>query len=209
MSASKQRALIGTSHRFQSLIPNPCRLLLISKRNEKRSFLGTDQRLHFLKIGLSLRELVVSKRKMDVAVHSSVPLVPPIPSNPASPGPQSRKVWIVGLIASAILPFIGIKFGPLLKLKQEVDTVVDTAEDVAEVVEKVAEEVEIVAEEIAEHLPAGGKLKVVATFIENVAETTAKDARLVEDVIDKVRAMEKDAESFIAVIDQAKKTSKE
>ncbi|KAM4129323.1 hypothetical protein ACJW30_01G013700 [Castanea mollissima] len=123
---------------------------------------------------------------MDVAVHSSVPPVPPILSNPASPGPQSRKVWIVGLIASAVLPFFGIKFGPLLKLKQEVDTVVDTVEDVAEVIEKAAEEVEIVAEEIAEHLPAGGKLKVIATFIENVAKTTDKDARLVEDVIDKV-----------------------
>ncbi|KAL0017542.1 hypothetical protein SO802_004611 [Lithocarpus litseifolius] len=99
---------------------------------------------------------------------------------------RSRKVWIVGLIASAILPFFGIKFGPLLKLKQEVDSVVDTVEDVAEVIEKVAEEVQIVDKEIAEHLPAGGKLKVVATFIENVAETTDKDARLAEDVIDKV-----------------------
>ena len=73
-----------------------------------------------------------------------------------------------------------------LTYTEEVDTVVDTAEDVAEVVEKVAEEVEIVAEEIAEHLPAGGKLKVVATFIENVAETTARDAQLGEDIIDKV-----------------------
>ncbi|KAK4599207.1 hypothetical protein RGQ29_009314 [Quercus rubra] len=211
MSASKSilsctSTLIGASRRDQ-LIPNPYRLLLISKRNEKRSFLGTDQRLQFVKTGL--RELAVSKRKMDVTVHSSIPPVPPIPSNPASPGP-CRKHWIVGLIVSAILPFFGIKFGPLLKLKQEVDAVVETAEEVAEVVEKVAEEVDKVAEEISEHLPEGGKLSVAVKIIEKVAEKTAKDAELVEDVIDKVEALEKDVESFIdPVIDQAKKTSKE
>ncbi|KAF3966090.1 hypothetical protein CMV_009784 [Castanea mollissima] len=210
MSASKSilsctSTLIGASRRYQ-LIPNPHRFLLISTRNEKRSFLGTDQRLQFLKTGL--RELAVSKRKMDVAVHSSIPSVPPMPSNPASPGPW--KLWIIGLIASAILPFFGIKFGPLLKLKQEVDTVVETAEEVVEVVEKVAEEVDKVAEEISEHLPEGGKLRVAVKIIEKVAEKTAKDAQLVEDAIDKVEAVEKDVESLIdPVIDQAKKTPKE
>ncbi|XP_075633149.1 uncharacterized protein LOC142605606 isoform X1 [Castanea sativa] len=211
MSASKSilsctSTLIGASRRYQ-LIPNPHRFLLISTRNEKRSFLGTDQRLQFLKTGL--RELAVSKRKMDVAVHSSIPSVPPMPSNPASPGP-CRKLWIIGLIASAILPFFGIKLGPLLKLKQEVDTVVETAEEVVEVVEKVAEEVDKVAEEISEHLPEGGKLRVAVKIIEKVAEKTAKDAQLVEDAIDKVEALEKDVESLIdPVIDQAKKTPKE
>ncbi|KAM3710234.1 hypothetical protein ACJW30_01G013800 [Castanea mollissima] len=210
MSASKSilsctSTLIGASRRYQ-LIPNPHRFLLISTRNEKRSFLGTDQRSQFLKTGL--RELAVSKRKMDVAVHSSIPSVPPMPSNPASPGPW--KLWIIGLIASAILPFFGIKLGPLLKLKQEVDAVVETAEEVVEVVEKVAEEVDKVAEEISEHLPEGGKLRVAAKIIEKVAEKTAKDAQLVEDVIDKVEAVEKDVESLIdPVIDQAKKTPKE
>ncbi|XP_075633156.1 uncharacterized protein LOC142605606 isoform X2 [Castanea sativa] len=210
MSASKSilsctSTLIGASRRYQ-LIPNPHRFLLISTRNEKRSFLGTDQRLQFLKTGL--RELAVSKRKMDVAVHSSIPSVPPMPSNPASPGPW--KLWIIGLIASAILPFFGIKLGPLLKLKQEVDTVVETAEEVVEVVEKVAEEVDKVAEEISEHLPEGGKLRVAVKIIEKVAEKTAKDAQLVEDAIDKVEALEKDVESLIdPVIDQAKKTPKE
>ncbi|KAM4121560.1 hypothetical protein ACB094_01G014900 [Castanea mollissima] len=210
MSASKSilsctSTLIGASRRYQ-LIPNPHRFLLISTRNEKRSFLGTDQRLQFLKTGL--RELAVSKRKMDVAVHSSIPSVPPMPSNPASPGPW--KLWIIGLIASAILPFFGIKLGPLLKLKQEVDAVVETAEEVVEVVEKVAEEVDKVAEEISEHLPKGGKLGVAVKIIEKVAEKTAKDAQLVEDAIDKIEAMEKDVESLIdPVIDQAKKTPKE
>ena len=63
---------------------------------------------------------------------------------------------------------------------------VETAEEVAEVVEKVAEEVDKVAEEISEHLPEGGKLSVAVKIIEKAAEKTAKDAELVEDVIDKV-----------------------
>jgi hypothetical protein len=119
----------------------------------------------------------------DVAVYSSAP-GPSIPSNPSNPG--QWKVWIVGVIASVILPFFGIKFGPLLKIKKEVDTMVQTAEDVVEAVETVAEEVDKVAEEIKERLPAGGKLRVAVTYIENVAERTAKDAQMVDDIIDKV-----------------------
>ena len=63
---------------------------------------------------------------------------------------------------------------------------VETAEDVVEAVEKVAEEVDKVAEEIKERLPAGGKLRVAVTSIENIAERTAKDAEMVDDIIDKV-----------------------
>lgn len=43
-----------------------------------------------------------------------------------------------------------------------------------------------VAEDIADDLPAGGKLKEAVTFIENIAERTAKDAQLVDDTIEKV-----------------------
>uniref|UniRef100_A0A2N9J0V0 Uncharacterized protein n=1 Tax=Fagus sylvatica TaxID=28930 RepID=A0A2N9J0V0_FAGSY len=117
---------------------------------------------------------LIGTSRRDVAVYSSAP-GPSIPSNPSNPG--QWKVWIVGVIASVILPFFGIKFGPLLKIKKEVDTMVQTAEDVVEAVEKVAEEVDKVAEEIKERLPAGGKLRVAVTYIENVAERTAKDAR--------------------------------
>lgn len=68
----------------------------------------------------------------------------------------------------------------------EVDKVVEVAEEVTEVVEKVAEGVEKVAEDMAEVLPEGGKLRGAAEFVERVAEETAKDARLVEGLIDKV-----------------------
>lgn len=62
----------------------------------------------------------------------------------------------------------------------------ETIEQITEVVEKTAEVVDKVAENIADHLPEGGKFRKTVDFIENVAETTAKDAHLVEDIIDKV-----------------------
>lgn len=68
----------------------------------------------------------------------------------------------------------------------EVETVVETAEAVTEAIENVAEEVDRVAEEVAGHLPAGGKLKQVATLIEHIAEETAKDAQMADDAIEKV-----------------------
>ena len=64
---------------------------------------------------------------------------------------------------------------------------VELADQVADIVEEVAEGVEKVADEVADHLPEGGKLKQVATFVENVARETAKDADIVDDVIEKVQ----------------------
>lgn len=61
----------------------------------------------------------------------------------------------------------------------------ETVEDVAEFVEMVAEGVEKVAEDVSDNLPAG-KLKDAIDRIEEVAETAAKDAHLVDDFIDKV-----------------------
>lgn len=69
---------------------------------------------------------------------------------------------------------------------EQIDSAVEIAEDVAEAVEKVAEQVEKVAEDIVDDLPGSGKLKDAATFIEHLAEETAKDAHLVDELIDKV-----------------------
>lgn len=68
----------------------------------------------------------------------------------------------------------------------EVDTVVETIEQITEVVEKVAEVVDKVAEDIADDLPEGGRFRKAVVLIENVAEQTAKDAHLLEDIIHKV-----------------------
>lgn len=71
----------------------------------------------------------------------------------------------------------------------EVDTAVATIEVIVDAVEKVAEKVEEAAEHMAEDLPEGGRLRKAVDFVENVAETTAKDAHIVGDLIDKVRRL--------------------
>ncbi|KAF5444823.1 hypothetical protein F2P56_033922 [Juglans regia] len=196
MSASSSSLLltalpIGTSPRYPSSFRNPSLLPITSRRNIKSCFLGTGQGLQFLSTGLG--DLIVRKAHLDMAADISVqpgPLVPSIPS------PDSWDAWIAGILASVILPFLGFKWGSLMKLKNEVDTAVQIAEDVAETIERVAEKVEEAAEEVADHLPAGGKLKDAATFIENLAKETAKDANLVDGVIHKVQEMEDNLESL-------------
>ncbi|KAF2299731.1 hypothetical protein GH714_002908 [Hevea brasiliensis] len=122
-------------------------------------------------------------KNRDMVVHNGVHPEPALPSDPSS---GSWKMWILGMIITVIIPFWRNKWWPLLKLKDRVESVVETAEHVTEIVEKVAEEVEKVSEEVADHLPEGGKLKESVTFVENVAKETAKDAHLALEVIEKV-----------------------
>ncbi|OWM79987.1 hypothetical protein CDL15_Pgr006291 [Punica granatum] len=123
------------------------------------------------------------REQLDVVTRNSVDPAGHLPSG-CSPG--SWKLWILGVVISVVLPFWKSKWGPLLKLKNEVETVVKVAENVTDVVEKVAEGVEKVAEDVAEMLPEGGKLRNAVELVEHVAEETAKDAHLVEGLIDKV-----------------------
>ncbi|XP_030542706.1 uncharacterized protein LOC115749850 isoform X4 [Rhodamnia argentea] len=134
-----------------------------------------------------------SARTRDVAVRSSVDPVPHLPSDPS---PSSWKFWVLGVFVSFILPFWRNKWGPLWKLKNEVEAVVEKADHVTEFVEEMAEKVEHVAEEVAEHLP-DGKLKDAVTLVEHLAETADKDAHLAGDIIDKVEEVEKDVDSFM------------
>lgn len=63
---------------------------------------------------------------------------------------------------------------------------VETVETVVETVETVAKEVAHVAEEMAHQLPEGGKLQNIVCSVANVAEETAKDAHLIDQLIEKV-----------------------
>jgi hypothetical protein len=64
--------------------------------------------------------------------------------------------------------------------------VVEEVEIVAEVVEKVASASEKISAEVADKLPAKGKLKEAALFVEHVSEEAVRDAQLTEDFIHKV-----------------------
>ncbi|KAF5468116.1 hypothetical protein F2P56_012295 [Juglans regia] len=211
MSASRSGFLcsgipVGTSRRCPVSFRNPSRVLITSKRDIRSCFLGNGRSVQFLSIGLG--DLIASSTKLgDMAVDSSSQPGPLVPSDPS---PDSWKIWVVGVIATVVLPFLGIKFGPFMQFKKQVDSAVQMAEDVAEAVEKVADQVGKVAEDIADDLPGSGKLKDAATFIENLAKETAKAAHLADELIDEVQEVEEKVDSFIEPgTDQVKETPKE
>ncbi|XP_027095126.1 uncharacterized protein LOC113749850 [Coffea eugenioides] len=153
---------------------------------------------------------IMNKSNRKFAVFNSVQ-----PSGPPSSG--SWNGWILGAVLTFVLPFLTNKWGPLLKIKNEFETAVQTVENVVDAVEKVAEQVEKVAEDIAEGLPAG-KLKNAVTFIENVADQIDDTAEVVGDAIDKVQEVEEQVESAVesaldgekeAIPDEAKEPAKE
>ncbi|KAB2093243.1 hypothetical protein ES319_A02G083400v1 [Gossypium barbadense] len=131
-----------------------------------------------------------------------------IGSGPSDPG--SWKLWVVGIVMSIILPFWRSKWGPLLKLKDEVETIIDKAEEVTDIVEKVAGQVEEVADDIGNHMPEG-RLKNALQFVEDMAQNTADGARLAGDLIDKVEEVEGKVESWMGQdsIDEEAKIAKE
>ncbi|CAK9149029.1 unnamed protein product [Ilex paraguariensis] len=190
-------------HTFQSFSFNPTRRFIITVHNYGSSFPGNRSSQNLMS---SLRaEPIKRTSKMDFAVFAGVQAGGPVPSGPP---PNSWKNWILGIVMTVILPLLSHKWGPLLKLKDGIETVVETAEEIAEAVEKVAEEVGKVAEEIADDLPENGKLRNALTFIENVAKETARDAQLADEFIEKVEEVQEKLESFVEeAIDEAKQKS--
>ena len=74
----------------------------------------------------------------------------------------------------------------LFECVDRVDMVMNTVEAVAEVVETVAHKVEDVADGIADSLPEDGKLKAAFEAVEAIAKETARDAHMVDQLIEKV-----------------------
>ncbi|KRH16789.1 hypothetical protein GLYMA_14G177800v4 [Glycine max] len=109
---------------------------------------------------------------------------------------RDGKIWIVGTIFTILVSFTRGKWGPLLQLKEKVETTIDEAQRVVDIVEDVAEGVDKVAEEAVKHLP-DGKLRDAVEFVEKVAEDIDKHAERAEDELEKVENMENEFESFI------------
>ncbi|KAL4279685.1 hypothetical protein GQ457_03G033620 [Hibiscus cannabinus] len=158
--------------------------LVISKHKGKHQVLRNSM---FQPLGGGLRLQNTNRYRNMVFCNSGVEPGPIVPSTPA-PAPGSWKAWIVGILMSIILPMWRGNWRPLLKLKQEAETIIDTVEAVADMVEKVAEQVEKVADEVGDRLPEG-KLKDALEFVEDLADDTADGARITGDFIDKVEDM--------------------
>ncbi|XP_007018690.2 PREDICTED: uncharacterized protein LOC18592098 [Theobroma cacao] len=124
---------------------------------------------------------------------------PPFPFNLIPAGPNW--LWILGAIVSVLLSFTTSKWGPLLKLKNEADNMMEAAEHITDVVEEVAEKVEKIADEVGDQLPDGGKLQATLQLVEDLAEETAKNARRAGDLIDKVQEMEDKMEWYMESVE--------
>ncbi|KAL5558914.1 hypothetical protein UlMin_035125 [Ulmus minor] len=137
-----------------------------------------------------------SKPKMDISVKNNIlpDNIPPVLPSGSPPG--SWQLWVVGFLTAVILPFFRSKWGPLLKLKEEVDTAMETADKLADVVEDVAVEVEKIADKIGDQLPEG-KLRKAANFVEDLAEKTIETSNRIDDALDKIEALEDKLEDMI------------
>ncbi|KAE8714362.1 Detected protein of unknown function [Hibiscus syriacus] len=189
-SGKLQTAIIGFGH---SLVIAKHKAKYHIPRNPNLQSLGTALRLQH------------ADRDNNMVVCCSVGSGPSFPSNP---GPSSWKLWVMGILMSMVLPFWRSKWGPLLKLKDEVETVIDKVEAATDIVEKVAEQVEGVADDIGNHLPEG-RLKDALEIVEDIAKNTADGARLAGEFIDKVEEVEEKVESWMEqnnTVKEAKKT---
>ncbi|WOK93351.1 hypothetical protein Cni_G02047 [Canna indica] len=129
------------------------------------------------------------------------------------PPPRSRfstwARWIFGSMLTLIFPMWGKKWGSLLRIGGEMETVTDAVEEVADAVEKVANVVEKVSSEVAEKLPDDGKLKDAVLLVEHVSREAAEDAHIAKDIIHKVDEMKQEVGTlFASVIDGKSHTSK-
>ncbi|XP_014504220.1 uncharacterized protein LOC106764450 isoform X2 [Vigna radiata var. radiata] len=139
---------------------------------------------------LALRFQNDDRRKMNMVVYSSI-----TPGSSNDPSLGSWKFWIIGTIFSILASFLRGKWGPLLQLKEKVETKIHEAHRVADIIEEVAEEVDKVAEEAVQHLPEG-KFRHAVELVEKVAEDVDKRAERVEDTLEKVENVEKELDSL-------------
>nr|XP_043635256.1 uncharacterized protein LOC122606471 [Erigeron canadensis] len=118
------------------------------------------------------------------------------PGNPPPPSPtgDSWQQWIFGIITTIIVPFLTTKWSKLLKIKDEVDTVIEETEKVVDCVEEVAETVDKVAKDVEGTLPQDGKWRKAAVFVERLAEEISKEAHLVDDFLHEVEEVEEKVE---------------
>ncbi|XWS21457.1 hypothetical protein CRYUN_Cryun30bG0056400 [Craigia yunnanensis] len=173
----------------------------ISKQKNEQLFQRNQTCLTSLSAGgLGLQTNRNRKMNNMVVCCSLEPGASPFPFN-LFPGSNNWLLWALGMVISVCLSFTTSKWGPLLKLKNEADNILETAEHISDVVEEVAEKVEKIVDEVGDQLPDGGKLQAALEVVEDLAGETAKNAQLAGDLIDKVQEMEDKMESFMESVD--------
>ncbi|PWA67974.1 hypothetical protein CTI12_AA313330 [Artemisia annua] len=151
--------------------------------------------------------LVISRRNFVVRSNITPPPGVPLPSGPPPSG--SMRNWVVGIVLTFVLPFFTHKWGPLLLLKNKVDTAVNTVEYVVETIESVATKFDNVIDSITDDLPEDSKLRKSMVAFDELVEGVAKGAHIANDIIDKVEEVEDKLESMILNEAKEKDVSKE
>ncbi|CAI9303024.1 unnamed protein product [Lactuca saligna] len=125
--------------------------------------------------------------------------ITPFPGVPLPSGSPSGSMesWVLCIVLTFVLPFITHKWGPLIALKNRVDTAVDMAEHIAEVIEDVAGKVDKVIDNITDDLPEDSKLRKRLEAVDELIEGVAMSAHIANDIIDKVEEAEDKLESLI------------
>nr|GLL48082.1 uncharacterized protein LOC109169710 isoform X2 [Ipomoea trifida] len=181
MAASSLLSSISTPHNSsintsQTLgFVNPSCHATITSQHHQSSFPGNLRTFQITSAKKRSRALVVHATP-EVAGDFLSGFLPFLPSSEDN----SWLAWATGLCVA--IPLITAR---ILTLSKQVEAAAETVEKVADVVGNVAHEVDKAAEDFKENLPAG-KLKDIVEAIEHVAEETAKDAQIVEDLMDKV-----------------------
>ncbi|CAN1182587.1 hypothetical protein LINPERHAP2_LOCUS36054 [Linum perenne] len=112
------------------------------------------------------------------------------------PTDSNWPVWVLGSLATFVIPLATGKLGPLGKLFDKFDAAVDTAQAVADMVDNMAEKVEDVADDVGNSLPAGA-LKDALDYVENMADQTEKAAEYAESLLNKVEEVGDKVEEFM------------
>ncbi|KAM5577138.1 hypothetical protein ABKV19_007807 [Rosa sericea] len=146
-------------------------------------------------LSLSIGQRSSALSRSDAKMNKIVCNVSGVPTPSGAPS-HSWRGWMIGMLLTVVIPFWRHKWGPLQIIKNKVDMVMNTVEVVAEVVETVAHKVEEVADGIADKLPEDGKLKAAVEAVEAIAKETAKDAHMVDKLIENVEAAEDKVEDF-------------
>ncbi|KAG6396976.1 hypothetical protein SASPL_143137 [Salvia splendens] len=146
--------------------------LLHRSPNKKRNFIVAN-----IATPEAAADLVSSS---DLLSSFSLPAVQGISDNP----------WVAGIAGLMVgVPFL-IQW--LVTVSKEVGVVAETVEEIADAVGKV----DRAAEDLAESLPEG-RLKQIVSFVEDLAEETAKDAQMVEELMDKVEELDEKLEKIL------------
>lgn len=112
--------------------------------------------------------------------------------------------WVLVSAVPLIASFLTAgKWGPLLKMKDQVDATLDKVEDASEVIEDIARKVDNIADSIVENLPEG-KLRDAVDKFDDLAEQTIQATDNAQELLHKVDEFSNELDEILEESGQTK-----